>query len=65
MLVRSVTLEGSIIGLKYFLMPKWADLLKPSVWTNAAIQNFNSISVAFGGLIAMSSYKKRNAPIIR
>jgi len=65
MLVRSVTLEGSTIGLKYFLMPKWADLLKPSVWTNAAIQNFNSISVAFGGLIAMSSYKKRNAPIMR
>jgi solute carrier family 6 GABA transporter-like protein 6/8/11/12/13 len=65
MLVRGVTLEGASIGLKYFLMPKWADLLKPSVWANAAIQNFNSIGVAFGGLIAMSSYKRPTDKIFR
>jgi SNF family Na+-dependent transporter len=38
MLIRGCTLEGASIGLKYFLYPKWADLLKPSVWANAAIQ---------------------------
>ena len=65
MLVRGCTLEGSSIGLKYFLYPKWADLLNPNVWANAAIQNFNSIGVAFGGLIAMSSYKKQNDKIFR
>ncbi len=65
MLIRGVTLEGASVGLKYFLLPKWGDLLKPSVWANAAIQNFNSIGVAFGGLISMSSYKKRNSPILK
>jgi hypothetical protein len=63
MLIRGVTLEGSIEGIKYFLIPKWEDLLKPSVWANAAIQNFNSIGVAFGGLISMSSYNPKNKKI--
>jgi SNF family Na+-dependent transporter len=31
MLIRGVTLEGSIEGIKFFLIPKWADLLKPEV----------------------------------
>lgn len=64
MLIRGCTLDGASIGLKYFLMPKWEDLLKPSVWANAATQNFNSIGVAFGGLIAMSSYNKKNNRIL-
>jgi solute carrier family 6 GABA transporter-like protein 6/8/11/12/13 len=34
------------------------------VWANAAIQNFNSIGVAFGGLISMSSYNKKNKKIL-
>ena len=64
MLIRGVTLEGSIKGIKYFLIPKWKDLLDPSVWANAAIQNFNSIGVAFGGLISMSSYNRRDKKIL-
>ena len=31
MLVRGITLDGSDIGLKYFFIPKWENLLKPSV----------------------------------
>jgi SNF family Na+-dependent transporter len=31
MLIRGVTLDGASQGLKYFFLPKWADLLKPSV----------------------------------
>jgi solute carrier family 6 (neurotransmitter transporter, taurine) member 6 len=34
------------------------------VWAYAAIQNFNSIGVAFGGLISMSSFNKQNKPIL-
>ena len=57
-LVRAVTLDGASIGLEFFFVPKWSLLLKPSIWANAAIQNFNSIGIAFGGLISMSSYNK-------
>jgi solute carrier family 6 GABA transporter-like protein 6/8/11/12/13 len=64
MLVRGVTLEGASIGLRYFLIPKWDNLLNPMVWANAAIQNFNSIGVAFGGLISMSSYNPRDKRIL-
>jgi SNF family Na+-dependent transporter len=31
MLIRGVTLDGAAKGLRYFFVPKWADLLKPSV----------------------------------
>ena len=65
MLVRGVTLPGASLGIKYFLVPKWEDLAKPSVWAYAAIQNFNSIGVAFGGLISMSSYNKPSKKIFR
>jgi solute carrier family 6 GABA transporter-like protein 6/8/11/12/13 len=63
MLLRGVTLDGAEDGLRFFFVPKWELLLKPSVWANAAIQNFNSIGVAFGGLISMSSYNKPNKRI--
>ena len=48
-LVRGVTLDGASIGLKFFFVPKWELLLTAKVWAYAAIQNFNSIGVAFGG----------------
>lgn len=64
MLVRGLTLEGAQAGLEYFFIPKWENLLKPSVWANAAIQNFNSMGVAFGALISMSSYNKKDKKIL-
>ena len=64
MLVRGLTLEGAHAGLEYFFIPKWENLAKPSVWANAAIQNFNSMGVAFGALISMSSYNKKNKKIL-
>ena len=62
-LVRGVTLDGASIGLKFFFVPKWELLLTAKVWAYAAIQNFNSIGVAFGGLISMSSHNPQNKPI--
>ena len=35
------------------------------VWVNAAAQNFNSIGIAFGSMIAFSSYNKRDNKILR
>jgi SNF family Na+-dependent transporter len=65
MLFRGISLPGSSLGIKYFLIPKWSDLLRPEVWANAAIQNFNSIGVGFGGLISMSSFNRQNKKIFR
>ncbi|XP_071355541.1 inactive sodium-dependent neutral amino acid transporter B(0)AT3 [Trachinotus anak] len=55
-LVRALTLPGATDGLVYLFTPKWEILKNPQVWLDAATQIFFSLSVAFGGLIAFSSY---------
>ncbi|XP_061197519.1 sodium- and chloride-dependent GABA transporter ine-like [Saccostrea echinata] len=65
LLVRGVTLPGSLNGIMFFIKPKWELLLDPKVWVNAAAQNFNSIGIAFGGIITMSSYNKFHNRIIK
>lgn len=61
---RALTLPGAHTGLKYFFTPRWELLLEGQVWVAAAAQNFNSIGIAFGSLIAFSSYNKFNNNII-
>ncbi|CAF5056237.1 unnamed protein product, partial [Rotaria magnacalcarata] len=65
LVIRGCTLDGSKEGLLYFFKPKWSDLLKPEVWLKAAQQNFNSLGIAFGSLIAMSSYNNFHNDIIK
>ncbi|KAM4724799.1 inactive sodium-dependent neutral amino acid transporter B(0)AT3 [Anableps anableps] len=55
-LIRALTLPGATDGLVYLFTPKWDILKTPQVWLDAATQIFFSLSVAFGGLIAFSSY---------
>ncbi|XP_007559847.1 inactive sodium-dependent neutral amino acid transporter B(0)AT3 [Poecilia formosa] len=55
-LIRALTLPGATDGLVYLFTPDWEILKKPQVWLDAATQIFFSLSVAFGGLIAFSSY---------
>ncbi|KAL4223921.1 hypothetical protein ACF0H5_017383 [Mactra antiquata] len=65
LLIRGVTLPGAINGIKYFIVPRWELLLDANVWVNAAAQTFNSLGIAFGGIITMSSYNKRSNKIIK
>lgn len=53
---RGVSLEGAGAGIAHMLKPQFSKLANPQVWLEAATQIFFSLSVAFGGLIAMSSY---------
>ncbi|KAG7252043.1 hypothetical protein CRUP_009082, partial [Coryphaenoides rupestris] len=55
-LVRALTLPGAMDGLVYLFTPNWETLKNPKVWLDAATQIFFSLSLAFGGLIAFSSY---------
>ncbi|XP_055076169.1 inactive sodium-dependent neutral amino acid transporter B(0)AT3 isoform X1 [Misgurnus anguillicaudatus] len=58
-LVRALTLPGATDGLIYLFTPDWEILMDPRVWLDAATQIFFSLSLAFGGLIAFSSYNPK------
>ncbi|XP_046526919.1 inactive sodium-dependent neutral amino acid transporter B(0)AT3 isoform X2 [Equus quagga] len=55
-LIRGLTLPGATEGLTYLFTPKMQILQNPRVWLDAATQIFFSLSLAFGGHIAFSSY---------
>ncbi|XP_071145435.1 sodium- and chloride-dependent glycine transporter 2-like [Mytilus edulis] len=58
LLIRSLFLPGAFSGLAYFFIPRWSDLLKFSVWSDAAIQVFYSSGLGIGGIITLASYNK-------
>ncbi|XP_064649571.1 sodium-dependent serotonin transporter-like isoform X2 [Lineus longissimus] len=58
LLIRGVTLPGSLSGIIYYLKPNWSMLLEVSVWNDAAAQIFFSLGPGFGVLLALSSYNK-------
>lgn len=57
---RGITLHGASSGVARFFTPRWELLLDPVVWLEAGTQIFFSLGLAFGGLIAFSSYNPAN-----
>lgn len=57
-LIRGMTLNGAINGVKYMFIPKMEELAKPETWINAATQIFFSLGLGFGSLIAFASYNQ-------
>ncbi|XP_077874715.1 inactive sodium-dependent neutral amino acid transporter B(0)AT3 isoform X1 [Ictidomys tridecemlineatus] len=55
-LIRGLTLPGAVEGLMYLFTPDMQILQNPRVWLDAATQIFFSLSLAFGGHIALASY---------
>ncbi|KAG9478357.1 hypothetical protein GDO78_013387 [Eleutherodactylus coqui] len=60
LLVRGATLEGAFNGINYYIgtQSNITKLMEAEVWKDAATQIFFSLSTAWGGLIALSSYNK-------
>ncbi|XP_033764043.1 sodium- and chloride-dependent glycine transporter 1-like [Pecten maximus] len=57
-LIRSLTLEGAMTGIIYYIKPDFSRLLTVKVWFEAALQVFYSLGPAYGGVITMASYNK-------
>ena len=64
-MARGCSLPGAADGLTFLFYPKWDMMLEAQVWVYAAAQVFNSIGIAFGSLIAFSSYNRFHGPILR
>ncbi|CAC5375929.1 Sodium- and chloride-dependent neutral and basic amino acid transporter B(0+),Sodium- and chloride-dependent taurine transporter,Sodium-dependent noradrenaline transporter,Sodium-dependent proline transporter,Sodium-and chloride-dependent glycine transporter 1,Creatine transporter,Sodium- and chloride-dependent GABA transporter 3,Sodium- and chloride-dependent betaine transporter,Sodium- and chloride-dependent GABA transporter 2,Sodium-dependent dopamine transporter,Sodium- and chloride-dependent GABA tran len=57
-LVKGLTLDGSIDGVILYLKPDFSKLLKLQVWMEAAIQVFYSLGATWGPLFTMASFNK-------
>ena len=57
---RGITLKGASDGILHLFTPRWDILMDPVVWLEAGTQIFFSLGLAFGGLIAFSSYNPAN-----
>lgn len=60
LLIRGVTLPGSLDGLKFYLIPDFKKLVNTKVWGDAASQIFFSLGQSWGILITYGSYNKFN-----
>ncbi|XP_069845463.1 sodium-dependent neutral amino acid transporter B(0)AT2 [Dipodomys merriami] len=59
-LIRALLLNGSTDGIRHMFTPKLEIMLEPKVWREAATQVFFALGLGFGGVIAFSSYNKRD-----
>uniref|UniRef100_A0A9L0RTL6 Solute carrier family 6 member 15 n=1 Tax=Equus caballus TaxID=9796 RepID=A0A9L0RTL6_HORSE len=59
-LIRALLLNGSTDGIRHMFTPKLEMMLEPKVWREAATQVFFALGLGFGGVIAFSSYNKRD-----
>ena len=63
LVIRAVTLDGAMIGIAEYLTPDFSALFDSEVWVAAVSQVFFSLSIAFGIMIAYSSYNKKESDI--
>ncbi len=59
LLIRGITLPGSLEGIIAYLNPDFSALLSLELWMAATSQIFFSLSVGFGVMIAYASYNKK------
>ncbi len=57
-MINGATLEGAAEGVKFYITPKFENLLSIQIWSDAATQIFYSLGAAFGGLITLASYNR-------
>lgn len=61
LVIRALTLPGSVDGLNALFTPDFAALAQPGVWISAYGQIFFSLSIAFGIMLTYASYLPRRA----
>ncbi|XP_060085605.1 sodium- and chloride-dependent GABA transporter 1-like [Ylistrum balloti] len=65
LLVRGLMLNGAWLGLKYYFVPRWEELLRPSVWFDAAAQVIFSLGFGTADHIILASHNKFHHNIYR
>jgi len=65
LVVRALTLPNAVEGLKFYLVPDWAMLVKPATWGVALAQAFFSLSIFGSILVVYGSYTEEREDIPR
>lgn len=63
--VRAVTLEGAMDGVRYLFTPTWSDFSKPSLWLEALTQNAWDTGAGWGLILTYGAYMKREHGVVR
>tara|TARA_Y100000310_G_scaffold315290_1_gene365648 strand:+ start:122 stop:1588 length:1467 start_codon:yes stop_codon:yes gene_type:complete len=63
LLIRAFTLDGAMVGIAEYITPDFSAIFDAEVWVAAVSQVFFSLSIAFGIMIAYSSYNKKGSDI--
>ncbi len=58
--IKKLKIKFFLVGIAHLFTPRWELLTRPEVWLEAGTQVFFSLGLAFGGLIAFSSYNPAN-----
>lgn len=64
LVVRGVTLTGSLDGLEWYLKPDFSKLTDPHIWVAAYGQAFFSLSLGMAIMITYSSYLPKKSDIV-
>ncbi|CAF1107259.1 unnamed protein product [Adineta ricciae] len=65
LLIRGLTLDGAMDGVKYLFIPDVSKLKTSALWIEAATQIFFSYGLGLGVLVALGSYNKRHTNCYR
>ncbi|VDO41880.1 unnamed protein product [Haemonchus placei] len=61
MFIRGVTMDGAKAGIDYYLLkPDMSKVFRLKTWVEAAKQLCFSLSIGFGGLLALASFNKKD-----
>jgi NSS family neurotransmitter:Na+ symporter len=63
LLFRAITLPGAGLGIFTYLVPNFGALFDPEVWVAAFSQIFFTLTLAFGVMVAYSSFNDRSQDI--
>ncbi|XP_069135750.1 sodium-dependent dopamine transporter-like [Argopecten irradians] len=59
-LIRALTLPGSLDGMLFFINPDFSKLLNGQIWVEAAFVAFNTLGPGWGGLMMIGCHNKFN-----
>ena len=63
--IRALTLEGAMDGVKYLFTPDWKQLGKPRIWMEALTQNAFDTGAGWGLFLTYAAYMKHKFGIVK